>query len=193
MSVKLRRADSGPMVLPLIRSPPNLFFHAAEPARLESLTLESARLRNNFRSGISGPQGRLRKRWKWLTPMQISGRDMRRRYALKVPRGRQTLSGDHGRHNQALHRHLVLPAARRPSIERSRTLALWLDNLRADFACRHIALSCASPQETCMTFDCSDIRVEHSGEAHAHSTKQSVRSASIHSCDRPTWKAVRRT
>ncbi len=29
---------------------------------------------------------------------------------------------------------------------------------------RHVALSCASPQETCMTFDCSDIRVEHSGE-----------------------------
>ena len=37
----------------------------------------------------SGPQGRLRKRCKRLTPMQISGRDMRRRCALKVPQGRQ--------------------------------------------------------------------------------------------------------
>ena len=29
-------------------------------------------LRNNFRSGILAPQGRLRKRCKWLTPTQIS-------------------------------------------------------------------------------------------------------------------------
>jgi hypothetical protein len=41
-------------------------------ARLESLMLESTRLRNNFRSGILAPQRRLRKRCKRLTPMQIS-------------------------------------------------------------------------------------------------------------------------
>ena len=37
-----------------------------------ALMHESARLRNNFRSGILGPHGRLRKRWKRLTAMQIS-------------------------------------------------------------------------------------------------------------------------
>jgi hypothetical protein len=34
--------------------------------------LESALLRNNFRTGILGPHWRLRKRWKRLTAMQIS-------------------------------------------------------------------------------------------------------------------------
>src|SRR5882724_10135682 len=42
------------------------------PPRLESLMLESMRLRNNFLSGILAPQGRLGKRWKRLTAMQIS-------------------------------------------------------------------------------------------------------------------------
>src|SRR5207247_1513560 len=48
----------------------------------ESLMLESTRprisvaeyWRNTFRSGILAPHHRLRKRWKWLTPMQISCR-----------------------------------------------------------------------------------------------------------------------
>jgi hypothetical protein len=65
----------------------NAFVSAAGRGR--RTVLESARLRNNFRSGILAPQRRLRKRCKRLTPMQISGRGMRRRYAFTVPRGRQ--------------------------------------------------------------------------------------------------------
>jgi CheY-like chemotaxis protein len=49
----------------------DIFFYA-------NAVLESARLRNTFRSGILAPQRRLRKRCKRLTPMQISCLDMRR-------------------------------------------------------------------------------------------------------------------